>query len=91
MQKSTKLKQMNKKGLFLEFGAVLLIIISTVGLVASITNANEVYVGDSSTHEFVNYYKCKEIAKTIHESHLVIFHSKTDALISGYNVTKGCV
>jgi hypothetical protein len=81
---------MNKKGVFLEIGALIIIIITSVGLIVTAMNSSTLIVGDSSTHKYFSYYKCKTQANQITESNLVIFNSEQDATQKGYNATQGC-
>lgn len=83
---------MNKKGevVVLVF-AILMIIATSTGIFLTLENSKTLYVGDTSTKTYVEYFKCESIAKNISESNFIIFKSQQEAINSGYNATFNCV
>lgn len=82
---------MNKRGVIIEIGALIIVALTTLGVYISASASQNLYVGDEDTHHFFNYYKCKDLVRNIPEDNIVIFNSKEDALSNQYNVTEGCV
>ncbi|MEK6936397.1 MAG: hypothetical protein AABW67_06435 [Nanoarchaeota archaeon] len=96
IHKSLKRKQkkkylMQKRGQ-IETVAIILIILTTLGIsVTAIYNSSPLYLGNSATHKYFDYHKCSELIKSIEQSNVVSFKTKDEAEIQNYNVTEGCV
>jgi hypothetical protein len=82
---------MNKRGIFIEIGALILIAITTLGVAITVSSTTSLYVGDTNTGYFLDYYKCTEQAKQINQENLIVFPSKSEAINQRYNETEGCV
>lgn len=79
---------MNKRGeIFIVAFAVIVIIFTSAGVLYSLvkSNNNVLYVGDKSSHIFVDYFQCKDKANGISENNIVVFKSKEEANQQGYN------
>lgn len=81
---------MNKKGIFLEMGAIILIILTTAGVVITVSNTTHLYVGDKNEHFYIDYYKCKTMAENIKEENLIVFPSEKEAKKEGYKPYTKC-
>ena len=82
---------MKKKGVFLEIGAILIILITSIGAIAIFSSSSKVYVGDKSNLTYFEYYKCKEHLNEINEGNQEIFSSKKEAEDKGFIAIEGCV
>lgn len=82
---------MNKKGIVVEVGAFVLLILVTAGILLTLQYSNALYVGNKLTGEYVDYFKCKAEAEKINDENLQIFSSKKEAELSNYNAKTGCV
>lgn len=81
---------MNKRGQIIELGAIVLIVLTTIGVYATVYASQNLYVGNLRTHKFLNYFECKDIANSIPQANLIMFNSKQEAINQNYNVTEGC-
>lgn len=81
---------MNKRGFLIEIGAVVIILLTTAGVIFTISNAEKLYVGDRSTGKYVNYFKCDAIARNITGDNLEIFKSQKEAEVN-FELLEGCV
>jgi len=83
---------MNKKGELLVIGFALIIIVMTGYGVYLVYNAsNNLYIGDKQNMQYLNYFKCEDIANNISDENIIVFKTKDDAVKLGYNGTEGCV
>lgn len=80
---------MNKKGFILELGAIIVIVLTTVGIILTVSNSNNLYIGNKENGKYLNYFKCKDIANEINETNVIIFKSKAQAQID-YEPLEGC-
>lgn len=82
----------NKKGVLIEIGAIILIVLTSLGIMAVANyNSSPLYIGDSNSHKYFDYFKCKELVNNITEKNVVIFDSIEKAKQAGYNETFGCI
>ena len=81
---------MNKRGVVVELGAVIMILLTTIGVIVTLSSSRQLYVGDSGSGLFVDYYQCKEYANHITEENLVVFSSREDAA-QQFKPKEGCV
>lgn len=88
MKGCTDIHPMEKRGQ-VEIAAWLIILIVTVGVGYTVANITSLYVADTSTGNYVNYYKCKEIAENMNKDSIKIFSSKKD-VEKEFNVIEGC-
>lgn len=72
----------------------MIIALTTLGIIITVSNTNHLYVGNNlnnaSQNYYVDYFKCKEIAKSIPEENMVIFKSKEEAINSKFNPVERC-
>jgi len=90
-KKSLLIYIMNKRGEIVIFGAIILIVLTTAGIILTLSNSKNLYIGDTNSKQYINYFKCESQAKQIPESQLIIFKSEQEAVNLGYNATIGCV
>ncbi|MFH0978322.1 MAG: hypothetical protein V1837_03385 [Candidatus Woesearchaeota archaeon] len=82
---------MNKRGQLIETGAIILIILTTLGIgVTAYFNAGPFWVGDSSTHIYYDYQKCPQLFSKVNKENIVIFKSLQDAYSNGFNLSTEC-
>ena len=67
---------MNKKGAFLEISAIVMILLTTAGVIYTISSPHRLYVGNTADKTYLEYYKCESAAKSIPEQNIIIFQSK---------------
>ncbi len=82
---------MNKKGVVIEIGAIILILLTTAGIYYTVTNLDNLYIGNKETSEYFDYYKCKDISNSIPEENVIVFKSKVEANKSGFIPNEGCI
>ena len=86
----TKRNSMHKKGL-IEMGAIMLVIITTIGAIVVLSESRNIYVGDSRTNEVYNYDKCSEKIDAIPKENQIIFKDLKDAEEKEYRKVKECI
>ena len=84
------LRLMNKRGT-IEIGAIILVIITTIGAGAVFSESKNIYVGDNELNEFYNYDKCPEKVNSISKENQIIFKNIKEAESRGYTKIKECV
>ena len=81
---------MNKRGEFILIGALIIIVLTGVGLYFVYNNTDNLFIGNKETGEYLNYFKCEDIAKQIPEDKVILFKSKEEAE-QKYTAIEGCV
>lgn len=74
----------------MEVGALILIIITSIGAYKVLSASQHIYVGDKAQRIFYDYKYCPEKIKQIPENNAVIFDTLKEAKES-YNEGEGCV
>ena len=82
---------MNKKGLWLEIGALAMILITTFGVINVISVTEHIYVGDKLTKNYYDYKLCPEKVEEIEKENSIIFSTKEEAQQKKFNKFPGCV
>lgn len=75
----------------IEVGAVLVIILTTLGVFAVLHASKNIYVGDERTNELYNYDKCPDDVRAIPQEHQILFGTIRQAEEEGYHLIEGCV
>ena len=81
---------MDNHGEIMVVGAIILIILTGIGVLIVYNSSNSLYIGDTESNEYLDYFKCEELANQIPEENLIIFKSEKEAISGGYNATEGC-
>jgi len=93
--RSTKKSNMQKRGFILEVGALIIIALTTAGIIITVSSTNHLYVGNDLNNEsenyYVDYFKCKGIAKSIPEENVKVFKSREEAINFRFSPVEGCV
>jgi len=82
---------MNKRGELFVIGAIVLLVITSLGAYKVYSISNKLYIGNTETLEYLDYFKCSNIAKSIPDDKVIVFKSQTEAINNNYNATIGCV
>ncbi len=80
----------NQKGC-LEIGAILVIIITTIGAYVVLSASKHIFVGDTREMKYYDYALCPEKIKSIPENNQMILKNKQEAEQRGYQKASGCV
>ena len=81
---------MQKRGAIIEIGAVILVVITTIGAIAIFSESKDIYVGDSRNSTVYLYEHCKEKVNNIPQNDQVIFKNLEEAINTGYIPADGC-
>lgn len=84
------LPNINKRGAWLELGALALILLTTLGVAKVFTASEHIYAGDKSKGVFYDYKVCPEEVKGINKENLIIFGNLKEA-DSVFERAEGCV
>lgn len=83
-------KNMNKKGVLIEIGVIILSVVALIGTILVATQSEHLYVADKSLGQFYDYYLCKEKVNNINQTNIIILTSLDEA-IKNYKPVEGCV
>lgn len=59
-------------------------------ILVTTASSQNLYLGNTETKEFLDYYECKNVVKSIPEENIIIFNSKDDATKKEYVAIEGC-
>ena len=79
----------SKKG-FIEYGAIALILITTIGAFVVMKEAQHIYVGDSSTKLFYDYKVCPMQVNAITKENQMLLNTLKEANNQGYSKAEEC-
>ena len=81
---------MNKRGEFVAISALIIMLLTGFGVYLAYNDADNLFIGNRETGEYLNYFKCEDIAKQIPEDKVVVFKSKEEAE-KEYTAIEGCI
>ncbi|MEK6903695.1 MAG: hypothetical protein AABW64_03555 [Nanoarchaeota archaeon] len=81
---------MDTRGSLLEVGALILIVLTSIGAYKVISESQHIYVGDTSKKVFYDYKFCPEKIKQISNENTIIFDTLAEAR-DRFKEAEGCV
>ena len=83
---------MNKRGEIIALSfAIVVIVLTTTGIIATVTNSEQLYIANKNTGNYFDYFKCKDLIQGLEKENTIIFKSLKEAEESIYNKTEGCI
>ena len=81
---------MKKRG-FIQFGAVVVFLITTIGAYVVISESKHIFVGDTRFKTLYDYDKCPKEVLNIPPQNQIVFDSKDVAYSQNYKDKEGCI